>query len=56
MAEFNSPVDIEAPLECTLLVDRALNVKGSGAWIVLEDLGDILIEQTLKFEFRASNN
>ena len=31
-------------------------MKGSGADIIMEGLGDILIEQSLRFEFKASNN
>nr|KYP59710.1 Retrovirus-related Pol polyprotein from transposon 17.6 [Cajanus cajan] len=39
-----------------LSVDGASNLGGSGVGIVLEDLGCILLEQSLRFEFRASNN
>nr|KYP50247.1 Retrovirus-related Pol polyprotein from transposon 297 family [Cajanus cajan] len=39
-----------------LSVDGASNLGGSGAGIVLEGLGGILLEQSLRFEFRASNN
>jgi len=31
-------------------------LKGSGADIILEGPGDNLIEQSLRFEFKASNN
>ncbi|XP_020208119.1 uncharacterized protein LOC109793060 [Cajanus cajan] len=39
-----------------LLVDGASNLGGNGAGIVLEGPGGILLEQSLRFEFRASNN
>nr|KYP48911.1 Retrovirus-related Pol polyprotein from transposon opus [Cajanus cajan] len=39
-----------------LSVDGASNLGGSGAGIVLEGPGGILLEQSLRFEFRASNN
>lgn len=54
LIEFCFPVDKEAPSEWTP-VDEAYNVKGSGIIIVLEGLSVILIEQTLKYKFRASN-
>lgn len=37
-------------------MDGTSNLKGNNAGIILEGLGDLLIEQTLKFEFKASNN
>jgi len=37
-------------------VDGSSNLKGSGAGIILEGLGDILIEQSSRFEFKANNN
>lgn len=37
-------------------VNDASNVNGSGFEILLEVTGDILIEQALKFEFKANNN
>ncbi|XP_020228479.1 uncharacterized protein LOC109809548 [Cajanus cajan] len=39
-----------------LSVDGASNLGGSGVGIVLEGPGGILLEQSLRFEFRASNN
>ncbi|MCI78488.1 gag-pol polyprotein, partial [Trifolium medium] len=36
--------------------DGASNLRGSGAGVVLEGPDGVLIEQSLKFEFRASNN
>jgi ribonuclease HI len=39
-----------------LSVDGSSNLKGSGAGIILEGPDDILIEQSLRFEFKASNN
>lgn len=43
IAEFSSHADKEMPLECELLVDGALNVKGSVAGIIFKGPGDILI-------------
>jgi len=37
-------------------VDGSSNLKGSGARIGLEGYEDLLIEQSLKFDFKASNN
>lgn len=37
-------------------VDGSSNVKGSGARVLLEGPGDLMLEQSLKFEFSASNN
>jgi len=42
--------------EWILSVDGASNQKGSGAGMVLEGPGGILVEQSLKFSFKASNN
>ncbi|RDX96557.1 hypothetical protein CR513_20774, partial [Mucuna pruriens] len=39
-----------------LSVDGASNKKGSGVGVILEGLNDIIIEQFLHFEFRASKN
>jgi len=39
-----------------LYVDRASNVKVSGAGIILEGLSNITLEQALRFNFKASNN
>ncbi|RDX77032.1 hypothetical protein CR513_42908, partial [Mucuna pruriens] len=40
----------------TLLVNGASNRKGSGAEVVLEGLDGVLIEQLLRFEYKAGNN
>ncbi|RDX81321.1 rnhA, partial [Mucuna pruriens] len=42
--------------EWTLSVYGSSNKKGSGVGIILEGLGGILIEQSLRFGFQASNN
>jgi len=39
-----------------LSVDKATNSKGNGVGIILEDSQGALIEQSLHFAFRASNN
>jgi len=43
-------------VEWVLSVDEASNQHESGAGIVLEGPGGILIEQSIKFAFKASNN
>ncbi|RDY07983.1 hypothetical protein CR513_07838, partial [Mucuna pruriens] len=49
--------EVERPSKGWMLsVDRALNRKGSGAGIMLEGPDGVLIEQTLQFKFKASNN
>lgn len=55
-AKFSPPKDDETPSEWTVSDDGASNVNISGARIVLEGPGDTLIKQSLKFEFKASNN
>ena len=42
--------------EWILSVDGASNQKGSGAGVVLEGPSGILVEQSLRFSFKASNN
>jgi len=37
-------------------VDGASNLRESGAAIVLEGIEGVLIEQSLRFAFKASNN
>jgi len=43
-------------LRWTLTVDGSSNENSCGASVVLEGLGDILLEQALKFGFKTSNN
>jgi len=40
----------------TLYVDGSSNSRSCGAGVVLEGLGDIVIEQAMKFEFKTSNS
>ncbi|RDX92619.1 Pro-Pol polyprotein, partial [Mucuna pruriens] len=42
--------------EWMLSIDGSSNKKGSRAWIILEGPGGVLIEQSFRFDFRASNN
>lgn len=56
LIEFNSPLGKEVPYVLTLLVDDAPNLKGSDIMIVLEGLDNILIEKSLRLEFRYSND
>ena len=39
-----------------LFVDGSLNLKGNGARIILEGPDGIMIEQSLRFDFKASSN
>lgn len=56
VVEFTSPIQESLPHVWLLSVDGSSNIKGSGAGIILEGPGDLLIEQSLKFDFKASNN
>jgi len=56
LVELTLPIQEEAPHVLLLSVDGSSNLIGSGAGIVLEGPGDLFIEQSLKFEFKASNN
>jgi len=56
VVEFTSPVQNIAPFVWLLSVDGSSNLKGSGTGIILEGPRDILIEQSLRFKFKASNN
>ena len=40
----------------TLYVDGSSNRKGSGAGVILEGPNDIMLEYSLKFDFKATNN
>jgi len=39
-----------------LSLDGSSNLQGSGAGIILEGTSGLLIEQTLRFSFKANNN
>jgi len=39
-----------------LYVDGSSNTKGAGAVVVLEGPGEFLVEQSLRFGFKTSNN
>jgi ribonuclease HI len=54
--EMTSPPEEEGKLPWTLSVDGASNIRGSGAGVVLEGPDGVLIEQSLRFAFKASNN
>lgn len=56
VVEFTSPDLIEVLHVCLLSVGGSSNMKGSGAGIILEGPNDLLIEQSLRFVFKASNN
>lgn len=55
-AEFISPIDEEVLSNGTSSVDGTLNINESIARIILEGPSDILIDKSLKFKFRDSNN
>jgi len=50
------PGDGQDPSVWVLSIDGASNQRGSKAGVVLEGPGGLLIEQSLKFSFKASNN
>jgi hypothetical protein len=54
--EMTSPPEEESSHPWTLSVDGASNIRGSGAGVVLEGPDGVLIEQSLRFAFKASNN
>ncbi|PNX58617.1 gag-pol polyprotein, partial [Trifolium pratense] len=54
--EMSTPPTTERASPWTLSVDGASNVRGSGAGVVLEGPDGVMIEQSLRFAFKASNN
>ncbi|WJX63867.1 hypothetical protein P8452_48702 [Trifolium repens] len=54
--ELTTPAEESTEQPWTLSVDGASNIRGSGAGIVLEGPDGVLIEQSLRFAFKASNN
>jgi len=50
------PQEVELGSQWMLLVDGSSNQQGSGAGIILEGPKGVLIEQALRFSFKASNN
>jgi len=46
----------EANFRWVLSVDRSSNQQGSGAGVILEGPNGLLIEQALRFAFKANNN
>ncbi|GAU40680.1 hypothetical protein TSUD_88260 [Trifolium subterraneum] len=54
--ELSSPPEAMNMQPWTLSVDGASNIRGSGAGVVLEGPDGVLIEQSLRFAFKASNN
>ncbi|GAU42950.1 hypothetical protein TSUD_142870 [Trifolium subterraneum] len=54
--EMTTPPDMASTQPWTLSVDGASNLWGSGAGIVLEGPDGVLIEQSLRFAFKTSNN
>ncbi|XP_068475223.1 uncharacterized protein [Phaseolus vulgaris] len=59
LADFTAeltPYPAERTSQWTLYVDGSSNSRSSGAGVVLEGPGEIVIEQAMKFEFKTSNN
>lgn len=56
IAELSLSIDEYPPSKWALYMDDASNVKGRGAWIMVERSSDIVIEQALKFKFTDNNN
>ncbi|WJX72831.1 hypothetical protein P8452_56671 [Trifolium repens] len=56
LLELTTPPEESKEQPWTLSVDGASNVRGSGAGVVLEGPDGVLIEQSLRFAFKASNN
>jgi len=59
MAELSpggDPQDVELGSQWMLSVDGSSNQQGSGVGIILEGPNGVLIEQALRFAFKASNN
>jgi hypothetical protein len=56
LLELTAPPEESSEQPWTLSVDGASNIRGSGAEVVLEGPDGVLIEQSLRFSFKASNN
>jgi ribonuclease HI len=56
LLELTAPPEENKEQPWTLSVDGASNIRGSGAGLVLEGPDGVLIEQSLRFSFKASNN
>ncbi|XP_057427450.1 uncharacterized protein LOC130720771 [Lotus japonicus] len=54
--EMSPEVKVSEEVEWILSVDGSSNLNGSGAGVVLEGPGGVIIEQSLKFDFKESNN
>lgn len=55
LVEFTSPIIETDPHVWMLYAEGSSNLKGSGAWVVLEGPSDLIIEQSMRFKFKASN-
>lgn len=47
---------MKIPYIWIILVDDALNLKGNGVRVVLEDPNNLLSEKSIIFEFKVNNN
>lgn len=39
-----------------MYIDGSSNEKGSGVGVILESLDEVILEQSIRFEFEATNN
>lgn len=56
LVEFSTLVEAESPWLWFLSVNMSSNLKGSGAWIMLEGPDKLILEQSLYFNIQANNN
>ncbi|KAK2416882.1 protein NYNRIN [Trifolium repens] len=56
LLELTTPAEENSEQPWTLSVDGASNIRGSGAGVELEGTNGVLIEQSLRFAFKANNN
>lgn len=56
LIELSPPALEDMIKQWILSVDVSSNLKGSGAGIVLEGSGELILEQSLCFNFQANNN
>jgi len=56
LSQVDAQQEEEANFRWVLSVDGSSNQQGSGAGVILEGPNELLIEQALRFPFKASNN
>jgi len=55
-AKLSAPDQNLEPNPWILFVDEASNIKGNGVAIILEELSRLILEQSLCFNFKVTNN